>query len=67
MMSSATEAGRVVGAQVLQGGAKPYNTAEALVYVGGPTSALLLACCAAWELPAMLAPTVAVPGMGETD
>eukprot|EP00798_Chlamydomonas_sp_ICE-L_P028170 gene28170-31270_t len=47
MASSLTEAWRVVGTEVLLG--KRYNTAEALVYVGGPTAVLLFTGSALWE------------------
>ncbi|GFR52179.1 hypothetical protein Agub_g14716 [Astrephomene gubernaculifera] len=58
MGSSLTEAARVVGAELLKDGSQ-YNTAESLVYVGGPTALLLLAAAAIWEWPAMLAATYA--------
>jgi drug/metabolite transporter (DMT)-like permease len=48
MASSATEAGRVVTADLLLGEEK-YNTAEALVYIGGPAALALLAGSAIWE------------------
>ncbi|EFJ47385.1 hypothetical protein VOLCADRAFT_92023 [Volvox carteri f. nagariensis] len=50
MTSSLTEAARVVGAELLRDGAK-YNTAESLVYIGGPTAALLLVIAAVVEWP----------------
>ncbi|GIL62444.1 hypothetical protein Vafri_16672 [Volvox africanus] len=54
MASSLTEAARVVGAELLRDGSK-YNTAESLVYIGGPTAALLLAIAAVWEWPGAVA------------
>ncbi|GIM08877.1 hypothetical protein Vretimale_12833 [Volvox reticuliferus] len=54
MASSLTEAARVVGAELLRDGSK-YNTAESLVYIGGPTAALLLAIAAVWEWPEAVA------------
>ncbi|KAL6751170.1 hypothetical protein V8C86DRAFT_2784101 [Haematococcus lacustris] len=52
MASSVTEAARVVGAEVLLGAAR-YNSAEALVYIGGPTAALLMAASWVTEAPAI--------------
>lgn len=46
MCSSITEAGRVVGTELLLGPTGRYNTAEALVFIGVPTSAVLLAASA---------------------
>lgn len=47
MMSSLTEAIRVVGAEVLLG--SRYNSAEALIYIGGPAAVVLLLGSAIWE------------------
>ncbi|MEW5316001.1 MAG: hypothetical protein WDW38_007395 [Sanguina aurantia] len=53
MASSVTEAGRVVGAEVLLGSQK-YNTAEALLYIGAPTTLLLLLGAGVWERDGLL-------------
>ncbi|GLC38079.1 hypothetical protein PLESTF_000313100 [Pleodorina starrii] len=63
MASSLTEAARVVGAELLRDGSK-YNTAESLVYIGGPTAALLLTIAAVWEWPAAAAAAAAGRGGG---
>jgi hypothetical protein len=54
MLSSATEAGRVVAAEILLG-AERYNTAEALVFIGGPAALALMAGAAVWEGPGIMA------------
>jgi hypothetical protein len=54
MLSSATEAGRVVAAEILLG-AERYNTAEALVYIGGPAALALMGGAAVWEGPGIAA------------
>ncbi|GAX82237.1 hypothetical protein CEUSTIGMA_g9665.t1 [Chlamydomonas eustigma] len=48
LASSLTEASRVVGAEVLLG-AQRFNSAEALVYIGGPTAVFLLLGAVVWE------------------
>lgn len=49
LISSLAEAARVVGAEVLLGSSQRFNSAEALVYVGGPTAILLLIGSFIWE------------------
>lgn len=53
-VSSLTEAARVIGAQILLDGER-YNSAEALVYVSGPSGLLLLTCSALFEGDAVAA------------
>jgi len=64
LLSSITEAARVVGAEVLLG-AQKFNTAEALVYIGGPTAAALLLGALLVEVPQInAAAAAAVAGAG---
>ncbi|KAG2498227.1 hypothetical protein HYH03_003977 [Edaphochlamys debaryana] len=62
MASSLTEAARVVGAELLKDGSA-YNTAESLVYIGGPTALVLLACGLALEGPAVMEATARGKGL----
>mmetsp|Transcript_23309 Transcript_23309/g.59602 ORF Transcript_23309/g.59602 Transcript_23309/m.59602 type:complete len:393 (-) Transcript_23309:96-1274(-) len=63
MASSITEAARVVGAEVLLG-AQRFNSAEALVYIGGPAAAVLLLMSAVQEGAQIWGQAPGAPGPG---
>lgn len=60
MFSSLSEAVRVVGAQKLLGG-DSFNTAEVLLYIGGPTGVLLILCSFLFEAPGIYDPVRGLP------